>query len=191
MLATQITTNVLDLESFSLAFRPLSHGTEIIQYKRELFTKQTTLAISSQIRSHLEEESSKGRSLIASLAFLYSIFSENLELREYKDRSKTKSWFVADSVSSKLIDVTLINPFLDSLQDPSHSSQKEDIPELGSPVFKAVFDLLMNIQSSAKRYNIDEIVSLENKDQSEFLQAKKNLDYLYNLGVFGTFPTRV
>ena len=89
--------------------------------------------------------------------------------------------------TSTRIDFGLKNPYLESKQKQAKSDQKESLPDLSNPVFKSVFDLLEKVQQSAKKYKVDELITLENQARAGFLQDKKNLDYLYNLGVFGTF----
>ena len=110
-----------------------------------------------------------------------------LELRSYKDQSNNKFWEIFDTTSLTHIDFGLENPFFESKQKQAESDEKESLPDLSNPVFKSVFDLLVKVQLTAKRYEVDEIITLENQGQAGFLQDKKNLDYLYNLGVFGTF----
>ena len=131
--------------------------------------------------------SSGDRSLIASLTTLYLVVPRILELRSYKDESDHKFWTIFHTTSSTYIDFGLKNPYLDSIQKQAKSDQKESLPDLSNPIFKSVFDLLVKVQQTAKRYEVDEIITLENQSQAGFLQDKKNLDYLYNLGVFGTF----
>ena len=126
--------NVVDLESFALAFRPLTNSTEIIQYTRYSYTEKTITKIKSKLKSHLVDFSSGDSSLITSLTTLYLVVPGILELRSYKDQSNNKFWTIFHTATSTRID----------------------------------FDL-------------------ENQGQAGFLQDKKNLDYLYNLGVFGTF----
>ena len=131
--------------------------------------------------------SSGDRSLIASLTTLYLVVPRNLELRSYKDESDQKFWTIFHTATSTRIGFELENPYLDSEQKQARSDQKESLPDLSNPIFKSVFDLLVKVQQTAKRYEVDEIITLENQSQAGFLQDKKNLDYLYNLGVFGTF----
>ena len=187
MRTDQFPENVVDLESFSLAFRPLTNSTEIIQYTRYPYTKETITKINSKLKNHLMDFSSGDRSLIASLTTLYLVVPRNLELRSYKDESDHKLWAIFHTTSSTYIDFGLKNPYLDSRQKQAKSDQKESLPDLSNPIFKSVFDLLVKVQQTAKRYEVDEIITLENQSQAGFLQDKKNLDYLYNLRVFGTF----
>ena len=187
MRAKQFPENVVDLESFSLAFRPLTHSTEIIQYTRSPYTKETITKINSKLRSYLVDFSSGDSSLIASLTALYLMVPGIFELRSYKDQSNNKFWTIFDTTSSIYIDFRSETPCLESSQKQADSDQKEDLPDLSSPVFKSVFDLLVKVHQTAKRYEVDEIITLENQVQAGFLQDKKNLDYLYNLGVFGNF----
>ena len=183
----QFPENVVDLESFSLAFRPLTHSTEIIQYTRYPYTKEKITKINSKLRRHLVDFSSGDSSLIASITTLYLVVPGILELRSYKDQSDNKFWTIFHTTSSAHIEFGLESPYLESKQKQAKSDQKESLPDLRNPVFKSVFDLLVKVQQTAKRYKVDEIITLENQDQAGFLQDKKNLDYLYNLGVFGTF----
>ena len=187
MRTDQFPENVVDLESFSLAFRPLTNSTEIIQYTRYPYTKETITKINSKLKSRLVDFSSGDGSLIASLTILYLVVPGILELRSYKDESNNKFWTIFHTTSSTYIDFGLENPYLDSKQKQAKSDQKESLPELSNPVFKTVFDLLEEVQQAAKRYEVDELITLENQGQAGFLEDKKNLDYLYNLGVFGTF----
>ena len=187
MRTDQFPENVVDLESFSLAFRPLSHSTEIIQYTRHPYTTEIITKINSKLRTHSIDFSSGDTTLIASLTALYLLVPGVLELRSYKDQSNTKFWTAFHTISSVYIDFAAENPYLEETQKQADSYRKENIPDLSNPVFKSVFDLLVKIQQTAKRYEVDEIITLENQGQAGFLQDKKKLDYLYNLGVFGTF----
>ena len=126
-------------------------------------------------------------SLIASLTVLYLVVPGILELRSYKDQSDHKFWTIFHTTSSTNIDFGLENSYLENKQKQAKSDRKESLPDLSNPVFKSVFDLLVKVQQTAKRYEVDELITLENQGQAGFLQDKKNLDYLYNLGVFGTF----
>ena len=187
MRTDQFPENVVDLESFSLAFRPLTNSTEIIQYTRYPFTKETITKINSKLKATLWISVRIDSSLITSLTVLYLVVPRILELRSYKDQSNHKFWSIFHTTSSTRIDFELENPYLDSKQEQARPDQKESLPDLSNPVFKSVFDLLVKVQQTAKRYEVDEIITLENQGQAGFLQDKKNLDYLYNLGVFGTF----
>ena len=187
MRTNQFPENVVDLESFSLAFRPLTNSTEIIQYTRYSDTEKTITKIKSKLKSHLVDFSSGDSSLITSLTTLYLVVPGILELRSYKDQSNNKFWTIFHTATSTRIDFDLENRYLDSKQKQAKSDQKESLPDLSNPVFKLVFDLLAKVQQTAKRYEVDELITLENQGQAGFLQDKKNLDYLYNLGVFGTF----
>ena len=187
MRTDQFPENVVDLESFSLAFRPLTNSTEIIQYTRYSYTEKTITKIKSKLKNHLVDFSSGDSSLITSLTTLYLVVPGILELRSYKDQSNNKFWTIFHTATSTRIDFELENTYLDSKQNQAKSDQKESLPDLSNPVFKSVFDLLAKVQQTAKRYEVDELITLENQGQAGFLQDKKNLDYLYNLGVFGTF----
>ena len=187
MRAKQFPENVVDLESFSLAFRPLTHSTEIIQYTRYPYTKETVTKIKSKLRSYLVDFSSGDSSLIDSLTVLYLVVPGTLELGSYKDQSDNKFWTIFPTSSSISIDFGAENPFLEDTKEQADSYRKENLPSLSNPVFKSVFDLLVKVQQTAKKYEVDEIITLENQGEAGFLQDKKNLDYLYNLGVFGTF----
>ena len=183
----QFPENVVDLESFSLAFRPLTKSTEIIQYTRYPYTKETISKINSKLKSQLLDFSSADSSLIASLTTLYLVVPGILELRSHKDEADNKFWTIFHTTSSTHIDFGLENLCLDNKQKQAKSDRKESLPDLTNPVLKLVFDLLVKVQRSAKRYEVDELITLENQGQAGFLQDKKNLDYLYNLGVFGSF----
>ena len=187
MRTDQFPINVVDLESFSLVFRPLTHSTEIIQYTRYPYSTEIITKINSKLRSYSIDFSSGDTTLIASLTALYLLVPRVLELRSYKDQSNTKFWTAFHTISSVYIDFAAENPYLEETQKQADSYRKENIPDLSNPVFKSVFDLLVKIQQTAKRYEVDEIITLENQGQAGFLQDKKNLDYLYNLGVFGAF----
>ena len=187
MRTDQFPENVVDLESFSLAFRPLTDSTEIIQYTRYPYTTETIKKINSKFRRHFIDFSSGDSSLVASLTTLYLVVPGILELRSYKNQSDNKFWTTFHTASSAHINFGLENPYSESTQKQANSDQKESLPDLSNPVLKSVFDLLVKVQQTAKRYEVDEIITPENQGQAGFLQDKKNLDYLYNLGVFGTF----
>ena len=94
MRTDQFPENVVDLESFSLAFRPLTNSTEIIQYTRYPYTKETIKKIKSKLKSHLVEFSSGDSSLIASLTTLYLVVPGVLELRSHKDEADNSFWTI-------------------------------------------------------------------------------------------------
>ena len=174
MRTDQFPENVVDLESFSLAFRPLTNSTEIIQYTRYSDIKKTITKIKSKLKSHLVDFSSGDSSLITSLTTLYLVVPGILELRSYKDQSNNKFWTIFHTATSTRIDFDLENPYLDS-KKKAKSDQKESLPDLSNPVFKSVFDLLGKVQQTAKRYEVDELITLENQGQAGFPQDKKKL----------------
>lgn len=179
--------NIVPLETFALIFRTLDHGTDIIQLQRHAPTAENTDRLLSSLKDKAEALSIKKESAGLAFAFFTLIDSTSLELQVTRDPSNRKYWYVADPASSVFFDP---NPEKYSSEDLNEMYSKgvsdESIFSDTATLSKS-FDLLMQVQPKAKRYEIEEIITIENQENSAFLNDKKAMDYLYNLGVFGTF----
>ena len=95
-------------------------------------------------------------------------------------------WFVKDNNTGEVFD------FDDrSTEGPNKAGQETARPvnadRVTSMPSDASFDLLERLQSSARRYPVDERITLANHENSDFMAKKRGMDYLYQNGVFGKF----
>ncbi len=183
-----LTQNIVDLESYSLLFRPLSDSTDIIQFSRYTYSEENVKLVKSLIQDHIEIEQAESWSAVASLLFIYLLRSEQLTMQVFTDQSNTPYCCVCDSESSVVFDVVSVKSLSRIQSNRTKNLDHRGDSPLSDPVtIEKAFDLLTKVQPKAKRYQIDEIITVENQENSGFLNNKKAMDYLYHLGVFGTF----
>ena len=179
--------NIVDLESYSLLFRPLKDSTDIIQFTRYAYSQDNVNLIKSLINQQIGTEKAGPISAIASSVFIYLLRSEQLTMQAVTDQSNIRYWCVCDSVSSVVFSLVSDTDSLPNQSGDQRNDQQENSPLSDPLIIGKAFDFLMLVQPKAKRYQIDEIITIENQENSGFLNDKKAMDYLYNLGVFGTF----
>ena len=179
--------NIFNLESFTLIFRPLDKGTDIIQLKPDSCTDKRVEVTISSLRDHIDLSCIEKDSAALAFAFFSLLDSEQLEIQVAPDPINQKYWFVRDLASSRFFDVCP-TPYSQTDIDQMHSLGKAETSIFSeSAILSRSFDLIVSVQPKAKRYQIEETITIENQKDSAFLNDKKAMDYLFNLGVFGTF----
>jgi hypothetical protein len=176
---------VVDLESYSLIFRPCPQFTEVIQYTRYEYNPDNVALVSSLIKDNLVTESSLNFSLEASSVFVCLLNSSELELRRSSGDVKGGHWYVVDSRDEEVFDLAQDRFGSSELLENDAVGNQEGRPGCELAPTSELFDSLMVMQPQAKRYEVDELITTENKGSSEFLAYKSHMDYLFNLGVFG------
>ena len=163
---------VLDLESFSLVLRPRQHDTEVIQIERSPYTVAEGLRVADQLRTLLPEDT-MAWSEAAAMAFVF-LFREH-DFALYSNGR----WLVVDSNNQ--------TQFTFHRNDKGNQ-QAGELTDIGDvKPSSSCFDLLEQVQPSAKRYVVDELISSSDPKNSDFLSQKQAMDYLYQGGVFGRF----
>jgi len=187
LMLDSINKNIVDLESYSLLFRPLKDSTDVIQFTRYAYSQDNVNLIKSLINQQIDTVKAKPISAVTSSVFIYLLRSEQLAMQAVTDQSNIRYWCVCDSVSSVVFNLVSDNGSLPNQSSDQRNDQQENSPLSDPLIIEKAFDFLMLVQPKAKRYQIDEIITIENQENSGFLNDKKAMDYLYNLGVFGTF----
>ena len=187
LMVNSINKNIVDLESYSLLFRPLKDSTDIIQFTRYPYSQDNVNLIKSLINQQIGTIKAKDISAVASSVFIYLLKSEQLAMQAITDKSNIRYWCVCDSVSSVVFNLVSELGSLPNQSSDLRNDHQENSPLSDPLIIGKAFDFLMLVQPKAKRYQIDEIITIENQENSGFLKDKKAMDYLYNLGVFGTF----
>ena len=179
--------NIFNLESFALIFRPLDQGTEIIQLTPHTRTNQQIDSTISSLRAHIDLSCIEKDSAALTFAFFCLIDPAQLEIQVAPDPLNQKYWFIKDTASSRFFDLCP-TPYSQTDIDQMHSLGKAETSIFSeSAILSRSFDLIVSVQPKAKRYQIEETITIENRKDSAFLNDKKAMDYLFNLGVFGTF----
>lgn len=176
---------VLDCESYSLIFRPRAQSTEVIQYTRYEYTPGNVDLVSSLIKENLDPGSSSNFSFDASFVLVFLMDSSKLETRKSGCGTLDDHWFVVDSETREVFDLAQGRFGPNELRETYARAERNDFPGFESRPTSELFDSLMAVQPTAKRYEVDEIITIANKAESEFLSYKSHMDYLFNLGVFG------
>ena len=172
---------VIDLEAYSLVFRPREHDTEFMQIQRAEYTADNAeLALTTISDAHSDNDADW--SLTASMVFVYLLHTERLCIMRGQIESATH-WFVQDHVSQQVFDFT--EPPADERIYETAKPAFDD--SVGSMPTEACFDLLERLQPTSPRYPVDQHITPENQANSDFIAQKRGMDYLYQNGVFGKF----
>ena len=175
---------LIELEAFSMLFRPRATDTEFIQFQRSDYTPATAVSVFENIKGLSLNNDSDGLKT-AALVFIYLMKTDQLQLM-HNPRENDHQWFVRNEVTSQTFDFSTNKS---AMNDRSHLEAAQVAAEDGmtSAPTQRCFDLLERIESSSRRYPVDERITLENCDSSDFIAQKRGIDYLYQQGVFGKF----
>ena len=104
----------------------------------------------------------------------------------HNPRENDHQWFVRDEVTAQTFDFSANKS---AMNVRSHLEAADVAAENGvqSAPTQRCFDLLERVECSSRRYPVDEQITLENCDSSDFISQKRGIDYLYQQGVFGKF----
>lgn len=176
---------IVDLDGFALIFRPLKDFTELVQYRRSDYTAAEVERLILCMHSHRSWP--RIDSLTASVLIQYLVQTDSLMcFRGHDDKGIGHHWLM-EQESGQIFDC-MSDGFSESQLDEVYKTGREHdvIRDFESPTAD-LFDLIMLMQGNALRFEIGEVITPENKDESPFLNEKRNMNYLYHLGVFGTF----
>jgi hypothetical protein len=176
---------VIDLDGYSLLFRPLDSSTELLQFRRVVYTEDAAALFASQIHQALPADETNGLALAVLLQYLFT--SDFLICCRGTDAVGVDHYWIRDTDSGKILDFA--PPGYDKAQRKVVYEHGEvcDVMEIFECPPALWFDTIVAIQSSASRYEIEEVITLSNRDDSIHLKEKWGMNYLYQLGVFGTF----
>ena len=177
---------VIDLEAYSMLIRPQHVDTEIIQFRRDPYTVDAGEHLCNRIRQCLRELPADSASA-APFVFVLLFACNDLIVLRGVDHGGGEHWLVRDLVSDRLFDFSNGGEALQyATLKPWPGLQKQGAPE---PPIEACMDLLQQVQPSAQRYVVGELITPQNKADSEFIRQKQAMDYLYQNGVFGKFDS--
>ena len=180
---------IVDFEGFSLIFRPMGNATEIVQYRRMTYSKDNLYLATEQILDHLPK--AQEDDLFATRLLQSLIKTDQLVTCQGIDVRGTSLYWLIDGDTKEVFDPnTSRRDYQYSLAELAPIYAAGNAPANTRPNSEPssrLFDLLMKIQKTAQRYEIEEVITPETKDSSTFLKEKWNMDYLYQNGVFGTF----
>ena len=174
---------LIDLESYSLVYRPRQTDTDFIQYKRAEYSVEAGQQLRAQLCRRIDRSSAADREA-AALTFVYLLKAPDLETRCGPGPCAQDDWFVWDKANQQTYHFSCGDQ---QPQGAVTGTVAATSQELDARPSARTFDLLMQMQPSAERYMVDEHITLQNKDDSTFLAEKWASDYLYHKGVFGTF----
>ena len=172
--------HVADLASFSMLFRPVATGSEVIQFTRAEYTDQSVERTFRHIIDHLPDPSDEWSE---AAAFVFAVSFDADHFRLGRSDGGVVS-LVHDTVADRVAD------FSRRQLRPGSADFVAASPATAACPTTQVFDLLETVQRTARRYNIDERITPENLSTSGFVMQKQAMDYLYQNGVFGTFDER-
>ena len=176
---------IVDFENFSLVFRAKKNSTELIQYRRSDYTEADVARFSEQILEHLPEP--KDDSMAAAVVLQYFIKTAALFCYWAEDHCGKDHYWLFDRDTREVCDPTG-GRYTDAQRASIYSAGEAcDLLGLVDGPAERFFELMMQIQTTAVRFEVDEMITPENKSESTFLREKWSMNYLYQRGVFGTF----
>ena len=176
---------VVDLEDYSFVFRPDRESTEIIQFTRPSLSPTTLEAKLRVLSSELPTKYSSSSTLNRSMLLLLTLKSPSLELRKYTspEESKKNCYCVFNAATEEII---VPDDSSDSLFEIKVAETKRArYPSKNGVPSKLLMNLLNGMLPASRRFYVDEVISVDNLENSHFLSTRKSMDYLFNLGVFG------
>ncbi len=176
---------VVDLEGYSFVFRPDKESTEIIQFTRPSLSPTTLQAKLRVVSSELPAKHSSLSTLNRSMLLLFTLKSLSLELRKYTfpEESRNNFYCVFNAATEEII---VPNDSSESLFEITVAETKRArYPSKNGVPSKLLMNLLTDMLPTSKRFYVDEVISVDNLENSHFLSSRKSMDYLFNLGVFG------
>ncbi|MEM7096618.1 MAG: hypothetical protein AAF541_00050 [Pseudomonadota bacterium] len=176
---------IVDLEGYSILFKPQQSQTEIVQFQREPFTKEAAQRYRKQIQGWLKLHP-EAVTEIAPQVLVCLFNSPKLQIRKGVDEFGRGHWLLQNVDERLHFNLSDSHERTDAILDHAKTDRWKT-PAPDDDAFADCINLLQHLQPGAKRFLIDELITLENKAESEFLQQKQAMDYLYQNGVFGRF----
>jgi hypothetical protein len=174
---------IVDFDAFSIIFRPKTRTTECIQYRRKNYTPENVEFLIKAIREQVPEEKDDG----AASTFVLQYFLRTDDLVSVRGQESTgnKHYWLMDKVRG-----TQLNPSANRYSPHELAKIYESGKVAGysgsqsKPAAK-FFDLMEKVDPLASRFEVEELITLENKDASTLFKEKWSMSYLAQNGVFG------
>ena len=172
---------IVDFDAFSIIFRPKTRTTECIQYRRKNYTPENVEFLINRIREHLSEERDNGAA--STFVLQYFLRTDDLVSVKGQDSAGNKHYWLMDKVKG-----TQLNPSANRYSPHElakiYESGRCGIQRKRKPAAK-FFDLMEQVDPLASRFEVEELITLENKDASTLFKEKWSMSYLAQNGVFG------
>ena len=174
---------IVDFDAFSIIFRPKTRTTECIQYRRKNYTPENVEFLIKGIREQVPEEEDNGAA--STFVLQYFLRTDDLVSVRGQDSAGNKHYWLMDRVNG-----TQLNPSANRYSP--HELAK--IYELGKVVGYSgsqskpaakFFGLMEKVDPLASRFEVEELITLENKEASTLFKEKWSMSYLAQNGVFG------
>lgn len=174
---------IVDFDAFSIIFRPKRNTTDCIQYRRKEYTPENVEFLIDRIQEQIPHL--KDHCVPATFVLQYFLKTNLLVSRSGRDASGTNHFWLRDRVTGVVYD-----PTKDQYQPKelatiyANGKTTSYYGFKGSPA-TAFFDLMVKVDPIAVRFEVEELITLKNKDGSTFFRDKWSMNYLAQNGVFG------
>ena len=174
---------IVDFDAFSIIFRPKTRTTECIQYRRKNYTPENAEFLINRMREHLSEERDNGAA--STFVLQYFLRTDDLVSARGQDSAGNKHYWLMDRVKG-----TQLNPSANRYSPHELAKIYESGKVVGysgsqsKPAAK-FFDLMEKVDPLASRFEVEELITLENKEASTLFKEKWSMSYLAQNGVFG------
>ena len=174
---------IVDFDAFSIIFRPKTRTTECIQYRRKNYTSENVEFLINGIREQVSEEKDHG--VASTFVLQYFLRTDDLASFRGQDSAGNKHYWLMDSVKG-----TRLNPSANRYSSHELSKIYESGKVAGYSGYQGkpaarFFDLMEQVDPLASRFEVEELITLENKDASTLFKEKWSMSYLAQNGVFG------
>ena len=174
---------IVDFDAFSIIFRPKTRTTECIQYRRKNYTPENVEFLIKGIREQVPEEEDNGAA--STFVLQYFLRTDDLVSVRGQDSAGNKHYWLMDKVKGIQLNPSAnryshheLAKIYKSGKVAGYSGSK------GKPAAK-FFDLMEKVDPLASRFEVEELITLENKDASTLFKEKWSMSYLAQNGVFG------
>ena len=174
---------IMDFDAFSIIFRPKTRTTDCIQYRRKDYAPKNVEFLINAIREQLCSE--EYSSVVSIFVLQYFLRTDRLVSLAGLDSSGKKHYWLMDRVTGKRLDPS-VNRY------PSHELTKiydsGKVAGYSGPQGKPAarfFDLMEQVDPLASRFEVEELITVKNKDASALFKDKWSMSYLAQNGVFG------
>ena len=174
---------IIDFDAFSIIFRPKTRTTDCIQYRRKDYEPKNVEFLINAIREQLPSE--KYSSVASIFVLQYFLRTDSLVSVGGLDSTGNTHYWLMDRVTGNRLDPFVnryssheLTKIYDSGKVAGYSGSK------GKPASR-FFDLMEQVDPLASRFEVEELITLENKDASTLFKEKWSMSYLAQNGVFG------
>ena len=174
---------IMDFDAFSIIFRPKTRTTDCIQYRRKDYAPKNVEFLINAIREQLCSE--EYSSVVSIFVLQYFLRTDRLVSLAGLDSSGKKHYWLMDRVTGKRLDPSVnrypsheLTKIYDSGKVAGYSGSQ------GKPAVR-FFDLMEQVDPLASRFEVEELITVKNKDASALFKDKWSMSYLAQNGVFG------